>query len=126
MAWDKPPFWLTELFAIALPERPGVERRKMFGCPCAFAGGHMFAGVIQETVFARLPPGECAALDDPPPFEPIPGRPMRAYVVLPEAVLEDEHELARLLDSARAAAAGLPPKVRKPPKARAGGRKASR
>lgn len=118
MAWDKAPAWLMELFAVALPDRAGVERRKMFGYPCAFVGGHMFAGVFQEIIFARLPPGECDDLDGPPPFEPLPGRPMRAYVVLPEAVLEDEHELARLLDSAYAAAAALPPKVRKAPRIR--------
>lgn len=115
MAWDKAPAWLVELFGACLPERPGLGRRTMFGCPCAFMGGHMFAGVFQEVIFARLPPGEVAALGDPPAFEPISGRPMRAYVVLPDAVLEDEDELSRLLDAACGATAALPPKVRKPP-----------
>lgn len=122
MAWEKAPLWLADLFAANLPDRPGVERRKMFGYPCAFAGGHMFAGVFQDIVFARLPPGEQASLEadhGARPFEPMPGRPMRAYTVLPEHVLEDEDELSRLLAAAYAAAAAMPPKVRKarPPKA---------
>ncbi|WP_293680281.1 TfoX/Sxy family protein [uncultured Phenylobacterium sp.] len=120
MAWEKSPPWLVELFAASLPERPGLERRRMFGYPVAFANGNMFAGLFGEVVFARLPPGERAGLEaeyGAVSFEPMPGRPMRAYVVIPESVLEDEALLARLLDQAYAFTAAMPPKVRKPRKA---------
>lgn len=119
MAWEKSPQWMIDLFAACLPERPGLERRRMFGCPAAFANGNMFAGVFQDVIFARLPPGERADLDAEygvRHFEPVPGRPMRNYLVFPEEVLEDEARFARLLDQAYAFTAALPPKVRGPPK----------
>ena len=119
MAWDKSPPWLIELFAVSLPDRPGVERRRMFGYPVAFANGNMFAGLFGEVAFARLPPGERAELEaayGAVVFEPAPGRPMRAYLVFPDAVLEDEALFARLLDQAYAFTTALPPKTKKPPR----------
>jgi TfoX/Sxy family transcriptional regulator of competence genes len=122
MAWEKSPQWLVELFGVSLPDGPGLERRRMFGCPVALANGHMFAGVLQDIVFVRLPPAERAALEAEHGvrhFEPMPGRPMTAYAVLPDAVVEDEAELARLLAGAYRMAAATPPKVKKPKRARA-------
>jgi hypothetical protein len=117
MAWEKSPQWLIELFAASLPDRPGVERRKMFGYPAAFVNGNMFAGLFQDIAFARMPPDEWAALQAEfgvRNFEPMPGRPMRAYLVFPDEVLEDEARFAALLEAACGFAAGLPPKVPKP------------
>jgi hypothetical protein len=122
MAWETSPQWLVELFDANLPDGPGLERRRMFGCPVAFANGHMFAGVLEDIVFARLPPGERAALDADHGvrhFEPMPGRPMKAYAVFPDEVLEDEPRFRGLLAAAYAAAAAMPPKAKKPPKPRA-------
>ena len=119
MAWEKSPQWMVELFAACLPERPGLERRRMFGCPAAFANGNMFAGVFQDVVFARLPPAEREALEAEHGvrhFEPVEGRPMRTYAVFPDEILEDEGEFARLLDAAYAFTAVMPPKVKKPRK----------
>jgi len=121
MAWSKSPQWLVELFDVSVPDRPGVTRRKMFGYPAAFVNGNMFAGLFEDNCIARLPPQVRAELDAEHgvrDFEPIPGRPMRAYAVLPEAVLEDEADLARLLALACSHAAMLPPKVPKPRKPR--------
>jgi len=36
MAWRKSPEPLIQLFDEALPDDPLIERRKMFGYPCAF------------------------------------------------------------------------------------------
>jgi hypothetical protein len=122
MAWEKSPQWLIDLFGASLPERPGLERRKMFGYPAAFANGNMFAGLFGEVAFARLPPGERAELEaeyGAVSFEPMPGRQMRTYLVFPDAVLEDEALFARLLDQAYAFTAAMPPKVKKPRKASA-------
>ena len=119
MAWEKSPPWLIELFAVSLPDRPGLERRKMFGYPAAFANGNMFAGLFGEVAFARLPPGERADLEaeyGAVVFEPVPGRQMRTYLVFPEAVLEDEALFVRLLDQAYAFTAAMPPKVKRPRK----------
>jgi len=113
MAWTKAPQSLVELFAETLPDAPGVERRKMFGYPAAFVNGNMFAGVFQDQVFARLAPGEKAALEavhGPLPFEPMAGRPMQAYVRAPDEVMADEAALADFLAKGLAHTAGLPPK----------------
>lgn len=115
MAWTKPPKGLVDLFALSLPDAPGLERRQMFGCPCAFVNGNLFAGILQEEAWARLPPRLREDLDAEfgvRALEPMPGRPMRAYAVLPEAVVEDEARYAEVLRAAYVFTASLPPKVR--------------
>lgn len=117
MAWTKAPQSLVDLFDACLPAGPGLERRKMFGYPCAFVHGNMYAGLFQDIAFARLPPGLHAEVDaefGARHFEPMPGRPMRAYVVLPEEVLEDEERFTRLLGAAYAFTSALPPREKKP------------
>jgi TfoX/Sxy family transcriptional regulator of competence genes len=93
-----------------------VDYRPMFGCPAYFTGGNMFAGVWQETVMLRLPEDERAAVTAAGghPFEPMPGRPMKEYVALPEAMVADREEAAAWVRKAAAYAASLPPKVKKP------------
>jgi TfoX/Sxy family transcriptional regulator of competence genes len=117
MAWSKPPQALIELFAESLPDEPGVQRRKMFGLPCAFVNGVMFAGVFQDTMFARLPPDLAEAFERDyaaEVLEPIAGRPMKAYRVLPDDVIADEDRLAEVLATAFRHTALLPPKAPKP------------
>ena len=61
----------------------------MFGYPCLFVKGHMAAGLFQEDVFVRLgEPDRAAVLQlGGRAFEPVPGRPMREYVILPKATV---------------------------------------
>jgi hypothetical protein len=106
MAWTKSPKSLVDLFELSLPEAPGLQRRKMFGYPVAFVNGNMCAGLFQLSA-------ELVADHGARPFEPMPGRPMRAYLTLPEEVVEDEARLADLLGAACAFTAGLPPKASK-------------
>jgi len=49
-------------------------------------------------------------------FEPMPGRPMREYVVLPRAVVEDEQALAAMIAEAFAFGASMPAREAKPRK----------
>lgn len=117
MVWTKAPQSLIHLFDACLPDGPGLELRKMFGYPSAFVNGNMCAGLFQDIAFAHLPPGLHAELDaefGARHFEPMPGRPMRAYVVLPEEVLEDETRFTAVLGAAYAFTSALPPKVRTP------------
>jgi TfoX/Sxy family transcriptional regulator of competence genes len=117
MPWSKPPQALVELFTESLPDDPGVQRRKMFGLPSAFVNGVMFAGVFQDSMFARLPLELAATLErdyGATAFEPMPSRPMKAYLVLPDDILADEDELAAALSAAFLHTAALPPKVSKP------------
>jgi TfoX/Sxy family transcriptional regulator of competence genes len=74
-------------FDAALPQRDRVERRKMFGYPAAFVNGNMFAGLHQDDVLVRLPEAERQALlaSGGRNFEPMPGRVMKNYLLLPEA-----------------------------------------
>jgi hypothetical protein len=115
MAWTKPPQGLIDLFEESLPDDPRVERRKMFGYPCIFVGGNLCAGLHQSTMLARLSPADAAALPGgPKPFEPMPGRPMKGYVLVPDEVLAEEAAVAALLAKAVAFTAMLPQKEKKP------------
>lgn len=117
--WRKSPADLIDLFVSVLPDAPNVERRQMFGYPCAFVNGNMFTGLHQEALIVRLSEEHRKRLIDEAgarQFEPIPGRPMREYVALPAAVLEDKQKLIDIIASAREFAASLPPRVKNPRK----------
>lgn len=117
--WRKSPVDLIDLFASVLPEEPNIEKRQMFGYPCAFVNGNMFTGLHQESLIVRLGEDDRKRLIDETgarQFEPMPGRPMREYVALPDALLDDREKLAEIIASARRFAASLPPKVKKPRK----------
>jgi TfoX/Sxy family transcriptional regulator of competence genes len=117
--WPKPPQSLVEAFGEAARPLPGVEARKMFGCPCAFLNGNMFAGVFADRVFFRLAPSDREAfltLPDAAVFQPMGGRPMREYVQTSADMATMPAEWTPWLDKALAYAATLPPKPEKPPK----------
>ena len=113
MAWTKAPQGLVDLFEESLPDDPRIQRRKMFGYPSIFVGGNMCAGLFGERMFARLAPSDVDQLAEAKPFEPMAGRPMRGYVVVPDDVLADEAELAALIAKAVAFTASLPAKEKK-------------
>jgi TfoX/Sxy family transcriptional regulator of competence genes len=119
-AWRKSPADLIALFYAALPDDPRVERRKMFGYPCAFVAGNLFAGLHQESVIVRLAENDrAAAIADQGAcmFEPMPGRPMREYIVLPDAALKGRGKLTAWLQRALDYAASLPAKEKRPRRA---------
>lgn len=108
-----------DLFAECLPDDPRIQQRKMFGYPAAFVNGNMMAGLFRDQVFARVAPSRRAALETAHgalPFEPMPGRPMKDYVRLPDAIIADEAELADVMTGALTFTAALPPKEKKPRK----------
>jgi TfoX/Sxy family transcriptional regulator of competence genes len=113
MAWRKSPPALIAAFDAALPADPHVERRKMFGYPAAFAHGHLFTGLHQESLMVRLGEAQRTALrkSGGRPFEPMPGRTMREYVVVPEAIVADRRALATWLKRGLAYVGSLPPKT---------------
>lgn len=111
MEWTKSPQGLVDLFAECLPDDPRVERRKMFGYPAVFVRGNMCAGLFGEGMFARLSPAARAAMPGGGrPFEPMPGRPMKDYALIPDEILVDEAKLALALADAVAFTATLAPK----------------
>ena len=115
MQWKKSPQGLVDLFAESLPDDPRIERRKMFGYPAIFVQGNMCAGLFGDGMFARLSPQARAALPGGGrPFEPMPGRPMKDYALIPDDTLADEAALASALADAVAFTATLPPKQKQP------------
>ena len=79
----------------------------------------MVSGLHQASWFVRLGGAEQAealALDGAAPFEPMPGRPMTGYTLLPPAVIADDKAIRRWVTRAIEFGATLPPKV---PKAKA-------
>ena len=121
MEWIKSPQGLIDLFTECLPDDPRLERRKMFGYPSVFTNGNMCAGLFGDRMFARLADDDRAALPGGGDyFEPMPGRPMKAYAVIPDEVVADEGALAEVLAKAVAFTAALPPKAKKPARKKAG------
>ncbi len=94
---------------------PEASVRKMFGYPAAFTGGNMFASLFEDSFVVRLDASSRAALAKKPgarQFEPMPGRPMREYMVLPHSVLASSRSLRGWLLKAHTYASSLPPKRR--------------
>lgn len=124
MQWTKPSPELVEQFDRALSAYPLAERRQMFGMPAAFLNGNMFAGLHEERMVVRLTPDrlrEAFETSGAAPFEPMPGRPMREYAVVPPSAVTDPAELDRWLGMSFEYAASLEPKTKKPPARRKGG-----
>jgi TfoX/Sxy family transcriptional regulator of competence genes len=73
-------------FRALVPDDERVTVRPMFGSVAAFASGQMFMGLFADDLFVRL--GEADRVEllagGGGPLEPMPGRPMREYVTLPD------------------------------------------
>jgi TfoX/Sxy family transcriptional regulator of competence genes len=117
---DKAPPELVERFADLVPDAPGVRRRPMFGYPSATVNGHMFMSLYADGLVLRLPEQDGRALGGEP-FEPMPGRPMRGFVILRGAALDDADAVRAGVERALAEAAAMPPKPAKAPRARRAG-----
>jgi TfoX/Sxy family transcriptional regulator of competence genes len=120
MAWKKSSAALIEAFDAALPVDPRVERRTMFGYAAGFTGGNMFCGLHEERLVVRLSEEDreaLRALKGSYVFEPMPGRPMKEYTVVPPAMHAKVKDLAKWMGKALEYAAALPKK--KPAKAKA-------
>ena len=114
--WGPAPEAWTRVFG-KMTEGLG-EHRMMFGYPCVFVNGNMFAGLFESGLILRLPEGEREAflqLKGASRFEPMPGRVMREYVVAP-AGMARQSEAARWLRKAFEYGSSLPPKARRPRK----------
>jgi TfoX/Sxy family transcriptional regulator of competence genes len=74
-------------FTRFVPGGPTVTLRPMFGNLAAFVNGNMFAGLFGEDLFVRLPDDESATIKSQGgrDFEPMTGRAMRGYVIVPNA-----------------------------------------
>ena len=116
MKWRKSPDSLVRTFDHSLPIIEGVQRRAMFGYPCAFFNGHLFCGLHGDGIIVLLPEARRQALlaDGASVFEPMPGNVMKEYVVVPAEIVTDRQRLRTLLSDALAHASSLAPKPEKP------------
>ena len=91
---------------------PDVSRRKMFGYPACFTGGHMFTSLHQDRWVVRLADDDLAALDavGGASFEPMAGRPMTGFRTLPPPFVEDDAALDDWIGRALLNARSRPPK----------------
>jgi TfoX/Sxy family transcriptional regulator of competence genes len=93
----------------------------MFVYACAFVNGNMFAGLHEENICVRI--GKEAATDrietgKAQTFAPMAGRAMKEYVALPKADCVEIERLKSWIAEAFRHSLNLPPKIKKPKKAR--------
>ena len=93
------------------------DYKKMFGYPAFFSNGNMFVGVHGDKLFLRLSEADTAKIkkdySSVTAFEPIPGRAMKGYVVLPKSIYSDNKAFTEWLDKSMKCAGELPPKKSK-------------
>jgi TfoX/Sxy family transcriptional regulator of competence genes len=114
--WKPAPREAIAAFEAATSGLPGAEPRKMFGYSCVFAKGNMFAGLHEAGMVIRLADEqrvEFLRLKGAKQFEPMPGRVMREYVVVPKALLKAPGELRPWVEKSLAFVSSLPAKPKK-------------
>ena len=113
--WRKSPRELVERFEAAIAGVEGLEPRQMFGYPASFIGGNLTSSLHEDRWIVRLPDEELQARLDAgwAQFEPMAGRPMRGYVVMPAEVADDPDAARGWVERAAAYVRTLPPKAAK-------------
>jgi TfoX/Sxy family transcriptional regulator of competence genes len=114
--WKPAPGEAVAAFEAATSDLAGAEPRKMFGYSCVFAKGNMFAGLHEAGMVLRLPDkqrAEFLRLKDAKQFEPMPGRVMREYVVVPGVLLNAPEKLRVWVENSLAYVSSLPAKPKK-------------
>jgi len=113
MPWKKASKELSEFLDGALSSF-NCKKKLMFGSPAYFVNSNMFTGVFQDDIFIRLSEKDRSEItglnDEVVPFEPMEGRIMKEYVVLPESLYSHREEFEKWLSHSYQYASGLPPK----------------
>ena len=113
MPWTKAPPELCRYFE-SLMAGYACQHKRMFGYPVCFVGGSMFSGVFADALFVRLPEKDRAAIvrenDEVAVLEPMPGRLMREYMVIPETSLHNRPFMKKWLDRSFKYVSSLEPK----------------
>jgi TfoX/Sxy family transcriptional regulator of competence genes len=89
----------------------------MFGCLAYTVNNNMFAGAYQDSLFIRLSERDRQDLrarhSGTRAFEPMEGRVMKEYMLLPPDIYNDDETLHEWLSRSYEYALSLPPKQRK-------------
>jgi len=114
--WKPAPREAVTAFETATSGLSEAEPRKMFGYSCVFAKGNMFAGLHEAGMVLRLPDeqrAEFLRLKGAAQFEPMPGRVMREYVVVPKVLLDSPERLRTWIEKSLAYVSSLPAKAKR-------------
>jgi TfoX/Sxy family transcriptional regulator of competence genes len=109
MAFDE---GLAERIREQLDSRHGITEKRMFGGLAFLAGGHMFIGLARDALMVRVGPDyyETALARPHVRVMDFTGKPMRGYVFVDQAGLEDDKELNDWIERCHAFVRSLPPK----------------
>ncbi len=113
--FTRAPEELVRLFENVMKDFPMANQRKVFGYPAAFVNGQMFTGLHQDHMILRLSePDRVRFIAEHKTrlFEPMPGRPMKEYVLVPPDMLKSASRLNAWVTKALAYAESLPPKTK--------------
>jgi TfoX/Sxy family transcriptional regulator of competence genes len=95
-----------------LDERADVSEKRMFGGVAFLVNGNMAAGVVKSELMVRVGPAAHAAALREPHARPMDftKRPMKGFVFVAEAGIEEDAQLAVWVERGVRFAASLPPK----------------
>ena len=112
MHMEKSPPELVERFNAVLDRYPDLTRRQMFGYPAAFIGGNLATSLFADGWVMRLSDADREELLNlgARQFEPMPGRPMTGYSIVPPSIVDDDAALHSWLERTFAYVRSLPPK----------------
>jgi TfoX/Sxy family transcriptional regulator of competence genes len=112
MTMPKPSEQAKASFQKLVPLDPAVSTRPMFGNLSAFVNGNMFCGLFGEDLFVRVSDEDQAKIrkQGGKAFEPMPGRAMTGYVVLPGGWQKKPDAMRTWIVTALSWSRGLPPK----------------
>ncbi len=101
-----------KFFRSIVPSDPRVSVRPMFGNESAFVNGNMFFGLFGNDLFVRLSEedGQELIKKGGAILEPMKGRPMKGYVVLPKEWMNQPNTLDTWITRSLNWAAKLPQK----------------
>ncbi|BBH22939.1 hypothetical protein Back11_42840 [Paenibacillus baekrokdamisoli] len=107
---------MKQLFAAVMPGDPHIHIRPMFGNLAGFINGNMFTGLYGQQIFIRLPEEERSRLiekEGATLFSPMPGKPMKEYVTIPEQWWEEPDKITAWIDQSLKWVSAMPEKVPK-------------
>lgn len=113
MKIPKPDQASVDLFKSLVPNDPKVTIRPMFGNVSAFVNGNMFFGLFGNDMFVRLSGEDMAELlkkKGASNLEPMKGRPMKDYVVMPQAWKKEPETIRTWVSRSLLWSSKLPPK----------------
>lgn len=126
MTMPKPSEQAKAAFQKLVPPDPSVTTRPMFGNLAGFVNGNMFCGLFGEDLFVRVSDGDQAKVRKlgGRAFEPMPGRAMTGYVLVPAGWQKKPDATREWVVSALVWTRTLPAKASKTAKKKAPSRRA--